>query len=151
MHDRGLKDLVGVIFPTVSVLLEQTAGALQLRASEVLGSIQSQQILILEETERMQNLMIGQALENLGKNADEWLMGMAVDQIAQLTVHGDVVNTEDGAQVIALNLILKAALELQQRGVLEEEHSEAAQIAVAQKEPDLRLLAGVFDEIDMIG
>ena len=75
--------------------------------------------------------MICQALENLGINADEWLMGMAIDEIAQLAVHGDVVNTEDATQVIALKFIFKAALELQQRGVLEIEHGKAAEIAIA--------------------
>jgi hypothetical protein len=49
MHHCGLKDLMGVFPRSVFVLLDQTAGAIQLIAAEVLGSIKSQQELVREE------------------------------------------------------------------------------------------------------
>ena len=45
---------------------------------------------------------------------------MAVDEIAQLGVARDPRDAESGGQVVGLEFALKAALELQQRRVLDE-------------------------------
>ena len=45
---------------------------------------------------------------------------MAVEQIAQLGVAGDLLDAEGGGKVVGLELALKATLELKERGVLDE-------------------------------
>ena len=47
-------------------------------------------------------------------------MVMAVDEMAQLGVDGDLSDAEGGGEVVGLELALKATLELEQRGVLDE-------------------------------
>ena len=45
---------------------------------------------------------------------------MAVEQIAQLGVAGDLLDAEGGVEVVGSELALKATLELKERGVLDE-------------------------------
>ena len=70
---------------------------------------------------------------------------MAVDEIAQLGVARDSRDAEGGGQVVGLDLLLEAALELQQRGVLDEKQSNGTQITIAQGVADFAQLAGVDD------
>ena len=57
---------------------------------------------------------------------------MAVEQIAQLRVDGDLTDTEGGREVVGLDLLLEAALELQQGRVLDEKQSEGTEVTIAQ-------------------
>ena len=43
-------------------------------------------------------------------------MVMAVEQIAELGVGGDLTDAEGGGEVVGLQLVLEAALELEQEG-----------------------------------
>jgi hypothetical protein len=70
---------------------------------------------------------------------------MAVDQIAQLGVDGDLVDAEGRGQVVGLKFALEAALELEQGTVLDEKQSEATEVTVAQGVADFAELASVDD------
>ena len=48
---------------------------------------------------------------------------MAVEEIAELGVGGDLADAEGGGEVVGLQLVLEAALELQQGGILDVEQS----------------------------
>ena len=76
---------------------------------------------------------------------------MAVEQITELGVARDVLDTEGGGQVVGLELALEATLELQERAVLDEEHCGGAEKTIAQGEADLVELAGVGDTCYVVG
>ena len=76
---------------------------------------------------------------------------MAVDEIAQLGVARDLRDAEGGGQVVGLDLLLEAALELQQRTVLNEKQSSGTQITIAQGVADFAQLAGVDDAGHVVG
>ena len=76
---------------------------------------------------------------------------MAVEQIAELRVGGQFTDAEGGREVVGLQLALEAALELQQRGVLDVEQSQSAQVAVAQGVADFAWLACVDDTGYVVG
>ena len=68
---------------------------------------------------------------------------MAVEEIAELGV--DLADAEGGGEVVGLQLVLEAALELEQGGILDVEQSESAEVAVAQGVADFARLACVED------
>ena len=92
-----------------------------------------------------------QAMKPLGVHPKQRLVGMAVDELAQLRVSRHLLDTKGGAEVVALYGLLKAPLKIKQRRVLQEEHREAAQIAVPQAIGDLAGLSLVGDKVDVAG
>ena len=68
-----------------------------------------------------------QATDEVGEAGQHGSIVMAVDEIAQLGVARDSRDAEGGGQVVGLDLLLEAALELQQRTVLDEkvQHGQA--------------------------
>ena len=76
---------------------------------------------------------------------------MAVEQIAQLGVAGDLLDAEGGGEVVGLELALKATLELKERGVLDEKQSGDTEIAIAQGVADLVEMAGVDNTGYVVG
>ena len=76
---------------------------------------------------------------------------MAVEEIAQLRVDGDLTDTEGGREVVGLDLLLEAALELQQGRVLDEKQSEGTEVTIAQGVADLAELACVDDTGHVVG
>jgi hypothetical protein len=70
---------------------------------------------------------------------------MAVDEVAQLGVDGDLVDAEGSGQVVGLMFALEAALELEQGTVLDEKESEATEVTIAQGVADFVELASVDD------
>ena len=57
---------------------------------------------------------------------------MLVQDLSKLRVCRNRPHPEDGAQVIALDLILKASLKLKQGRILQVEHREGAAVAILQ-------------------
>ena len=76
---------------------------------------------------------------------------MAVEQIAELRVGGQLIDAEGDREIVGLHLLLEAALELQQGGVLDEEHRQSAEVTVAQGVADLAWLACVEDTGYVLG
>ena len=60
-----------------------------------------------------------QATDEVGEAGQNGSIVMAVDEIAELGVARDPRDAEGGGQVVGLDLLLEAALELQQRRVLD--------------------------------
>ncbi|MCY3641247.1 MAG: hypothetical protein OXH37_09565 [Gammaproteobacteria bacterium] len=76
---------------------------------------------------------------------------MAVEQIAELGVAGDLLDAEGGRQVVGLELALEATLELKERAVLDEEHCGGTEKTIAQGVADLVELTGVDDPRYVVG
>ena len=74
-------------------------------------------------------------------------MVMAIEDRAELRVDRDLADAEVGRQVVGL----ESALELKERGVLDENKSEARELTIAQGVADFAELAGVGDAGDEVG
>lgn len=70
---------------------------------------------------------------------------MNVHYVTKLGVAGDRVDVEDRGEVVPLHFLLEPALELQQRGILNEEQCEGAEITVDQRIADFAGLPGIGD------
>ena len=74
---------------------------------------------------------------------------MLVEDLAKLRVCRNRPHPEDGAQVIALDLILKASLKLKEGGILQVEHPETASVAVLQAIGNAGRSASIGDQIHL--
>ena len=130
--------------------LNQTVWALQRIAAEVLRAINRQQVLLRQKLKLTQNSAVRESLQYIRVHVAQGPVRMAVDQITQLAVAGNLAQPKYGREVVRLHRLLKASLELQQRGILEVEHGEDPQITVAKRVTHLRLLSGIGDAIDVL-
>ena len=65
--------------------------------------------------------------------------------IAKLAVFGDIVNPENRMQVVSLDTVLNAALECENRWILQVHHGESAHHTIVQAVIDFGLLTIVVD------
>ena len=82
--------------------------------------------MTVQELVALEQPRLPQAVQPLSVHSKQRLIGMAIDQLAQLRISRDLLDAKDGAEIVALNGLLKAPLELQQRRILQVEHREAA-------------------------
>ena len=66
-----------------------------------------------------------QATDPVGEGGHHGSVVMAVEQIAELGVAGDVLDAEGGREVVGLEFALEATLELKERPVLVENKTAA--------------------------
>jgi hypothetical protein len=119
-----------------------------LLAVEVLRAIDCEQVVALVELIPLQLLASLKARKVTVKDFQQRSVVMAVDDISQLSVRGNLTNGEDSAQVVALHLILKTPLKLKQGRILEIEHRVGAEVAVSQRVAHTVLSPPVIDRID---
>ena len=144
MDDGGLQDVMMIVGDAglgggQAVLAFDQFGVEEARA------IKGDQIAGVEDLEVLEPFEALQATDPVGESGQEGLKAMAVDQIAQLGVDGDLVDAEGRGQVVGLKFALEAALELEQGTVLDEKQSEATEVTVAQGVADFAELASVDD------
>ncbi len=72
---------------------------------------------------------------------------MFIQNLAKLRVCGNRPHPEDGAQVIALDLLLKASLKLKQGRILQVKHREGAAVAILQSIADAYSSARIRDQL----
>jgi hypothetical protein len=75
---------------------------------------------------------------------------MSIDDFTELGIRRDLLNAEDGAEIVRLNLPLKASLKLKQRRILKEKHGETGHVAIVEPIADFALLPGILDLLDML-
>ena len=72
---------------------------------------------------------------------------MFIHNLAKLRVCWNRLYPEDGAQVITLDLLLKASLKLKQGRILQVKHREGAAVAILQSIGDTHSSARIGDQI----
>ena len=83
------------------------------------------QIAGIEQLVVLEPLGALQASDPVGEAGEDGSIVMAVEEIAELGVGGDLADAEGGGEVVGLQLVLEAALELEQGGILDVEQSES--------------------------
>ena len=150
VDDGGLQDVMVIVFAAArergqAVLTVDGLGV------EIARAVEGDEIAGVEDLEVLEPLGALQAADEVGKAGHEGLIVMAVEEVAELRVDGDLADTEGGGEVVGLELLLEAALELQQGGVLDEEQSEGTEVTIAQGVANFAELAGVADAGHMVG
>ena len=130
MYQRRLHDLMVVLPLPVALVPLQAQVAVNAFAVEVLRAVKGHQILGRVKLIRFQFLATLQTPEVFAEYPLQGLIVVFIQNLTKLRVCRNRPHSEDGAQIVALNLLLKASLKLKQGGVLQVEHREGAAIAV---------------------
>jgi hypothetical protein len=113
MHQRGLHDLMIILSLLLILCPLQAQIAVNALAVEVLRSVQSHQILTWVELKGFQSLTALKPPKVLAEHPLQGTVVVLIQDLAKLRVCRNCLYPEDGAQIIALDLILKTSLKLQ--------------------------------------
>ena len=97
-----------------------------------LDAVEGDEQAAAEAFEGLQGAVLAQGVEAQGEEVAEGLRIDAVEQVADLVVARDAVDSEEGLAVGAGGLVQHAALEGEEGGRLEEEDGEGAGSGVGQ-------------------
>ena len=106
-------------------------GTVDRLGAEIAGTVEGDQIAGVEDLVVLEPFAALQATDPVGEAGQDGLLVMAVDEMAQLGVDGDLSDAEGGGEVVGLELALKATLELEQRAVLDEKESDGTEVTIA--------------------
>jgi len=130
-HNHRLQDLVLIAHVAIGGS-GQAAGTVDGIGGKIRRSIQTQQIAIIAETEKVKLFAALQGSEQVGKQFVEGSVIAIIQHLAQLAVLGNSGDMKEVFQVVAVKPFLQAPLKLQQGWILEKHHGEAAHKAIVQ-------------------
>ena len=119
MHNSGLQDLMIVLYPTIRLASLQASLAVHTLAKEILRAVQGQQISLVEKLVALQLFAALKAAQILAKTRlkEAGPVVCPADPSCRGLSEGICLDAEARAQVVALDLILKASLKLQKRRI----------------------------------
>lgn len=111
----------------VGVSARRTVFTVDARRRKILGPIQSEQQRVADRAVGIDHARLLQHTEEISIHRLHRAGWGRVEQVANVIVRGNLMGTEQGPGVIFPARLLQAALVLQKRGALHEEHREGAQ------------------------
>jgi hypothetical protein len=118
-------------------------GAMDFWGREILGAVESQQIIAIQKAQIFQGLAADQSGEDLSEDGPELFGVDRIENFSQASITGYVFHVEDHPQV--LFVLLSSLVEGQQGRILESEHSQSTHQRIRQT--DLRSSGSGIEDV----
>ena len=110
----------------IAELTRKTIGAMNDLGRKGVGAIQGHQQLVAKRPKMGQQAVLFQALKDLNKHRIERVRGDGIEQLADLIITGNLLDTQQGLRVIVASVLLQGALIVSKRWRLGKEDAKGA-------------------------